>query len=131
MVKTIVLPFEDWGRVRQVVTDVFGNAMPEHPGRASFVALEDAEHPDRISFAHVETIYHVAGVYIDPRYGPKERTENAMQLIRDVAGAVPDGYSGIWLSDRRIDRIAGLVGARLVHSEQDETDRYFVYRKDR
>jgi hypothetical protein len=120
------LPLDKWPLVEKIVTEVFGNKMPTDPARDTFVALMDG---DRVAgFVHVEQIFHFDCVYVDPEYA--NRSKMAMQLIRDAAHSIPEGHSGIWLSDRRVDNIAEMVGARLVHSEEDGTDRYFVYRKD-
>jgi hypothetical protein len=131
LMNTITLEQKDWPLVEPIVTGVFGNPMPADPKRDGFVALVNGDNkPGEVPFLHLETLYHFNCVYVPERFG-KERKNIAMRLIRDAAHSIPKGSSGLWLSDRRVDLIASSVGAYLVHSEQDETDRYYVYRKDR
>jgi len=122
----IYLPFERWAEIAPQV-NAFGNVMPESDKRAGFLTMMNN---DRVAgFVHVETLYHFAGVQVNAEYGAN-RAEMALELIRAASVSIPEGYSGIWLTDKRVDEIATLAAARLVQSETG-TDRYYVYRRDR
>lgn len=118
---SIVLPPHQWGLVERTFVEEFDNKMPTNPDRATFITLMNSK--DWAGFVHVETLYHFNVVYVKPEYG-SDRQKLAMKLIHDAAQCIPAGYSGIWLTDRKVDRIASLVGARHVGD-------YRVYRKDR
>jgi hypothetical protein len=117
---SLILPFDKWNLVAPIVTGEFGNSMPTNPNRSSFVARLKPD-GDVAGFVHVETLYHFAGAWVAPdlRGNPKE----ALSLMGDAVGRIPQGFSGLWLSDGYYDRIANLMGARLMGE-------YAVYRKD-
>jgi GNAT superfamily N-acetyltransferase len=115
---SIVLPFAQWPLVAPVVGE-FGNGMPDHPGRATFITA--LAHERLAGFVHVETVYHFNCVYVAPEF---ENTGLTMRLIKDAVSCIPEGFSGIWLTDRNVDRLAAQIGARNIGT-------YRAYRKDR
>lgn len=121
---SIVLPFEQWGIIEPIVTGEFGNKMPEHPNRASFITqFADGE---LAGFVHVETLYHFNCIYLAPRFRESRfgAADFARRLMSEAVEKIPEGFSGLWLADRKVDRIAESLGARRLGD-------YTVYRKDR
>lgn len=117
--ETLILPFDEWDRVRPIVEGVFENKMPETPERATFVAAMEGE--TLAGFLHIESLYHFNCVYVTPEH---ERSGLSKQLIARASTCIPEGRSAIWLTDRNVDHLAAAVGARYVGT-------YRVYRKDR
>ncbi len=115
--RTILLP-EEWGLVAPIVAAEFGNAMLATPAQATFPAFMDG---DRLAgFVHVETLFHFNCVYLAPEY---RRPGLALELMRYAIERIPAGFSGVWLTDRRVGAIAKNFGARSIGE-------WTVYRKD-
>lgn len=116
------LKFEDWPLVEPFVTGEFGNAMPDNPNRATFVAAIDGD--VLAGFLHVETLFHFNCVKVLPEY---ENQGLAVRLIEAGIQCIPAGFAGIWLADRDdkddLRLLARNLGAR-------DVGLYRYYRRD-
>lgn len=119
MIKSIILPFEQWSLVEPIYTGPeFQNAMPATPEQATFPVLMDGD--KLAAFLLVEHLYHFNSVKVMPEYRGQGF---AQQLIREAVARIPAGHSAIWITDSQHPLAAKRVGARDLGLCQ-------VYRKD-
>ncbi len=119
MMRTIVLPFENWPLIAPVYTGPeFENALPVTPEQATFPALMEGDNV--AAFMLVEQLYHFNAVYVYPEYRGQGL---AQRLIRDAVASIPPGHSAIWMTDISHPLAAKRLGARDLGLCQ-------VYRKD-
>lgn len=113
-----ILTVDEWAMVEPVVVGDFGNSMPATADQATFFA--ETRRRELAAFVHIEHLLHFNCVYVAPQL---RGTGLGLDLMRDAIARIPEGFSGIWMTDRSAGRLARRFKAR-------ELGQFTVYRKD-
>ena len=114
-----ILSHDQWHLVEPIVKS-FGDPMPLSPKQTTFHVAMDGDHLAAV--LRVEQLFHFVNVFVQPEY--RNGGKLALALMQEASECIPEGFSGIWLSDRKVPTIAKVLGAR-------DLGMWRVYRKDR